>query len=265
MMCAIVKTKAHKIKMKTVKPKQTERIQKILAQAGLGSRREIERWIDAGRITVDGKVAKLGDSITQTAKVCVDGHPMKIRPSNLTRVILYHKPAREICTRSDPEGRPTVFAKLPQLANSRWVMVGRLDFNTSGLLLFTNNGELANRLMHPSQQIEREYAVRALGQLSHESKARLLKGVELEDGFAKLEAIEDAGGEGSNTWYHVVLKEGRNREVRRLFEIQGLTVSRLIRIRFGILSLPRFLARGRWEELDSSAVQKLCRSVGITA
>jgi len=250
--------------MRPVKQKKQERLQKVLAQAGLGSRREIERWIETGRVKVNGKIAQLGDTVPTHAKISVDGKPVRLSSRESTRVILYHKPAREICSRSDPEGRPTVFDHLPRLRSGRWVMVGRLDFNTSGLLLFTTNGELANRLMHPSQEVEREYAVRTLGQLSKEARQNLLKGIELEDGVAKLERIEDAGGEGANNWYHVVLKEGRNREVRRLFESQGLTVSRLIRVRYGYLSLPRYLSRGRWEELKPYGVKKLCETVGLS-
>ena len=239
----------------------TEKIQKILAAAGLGSRRELEKWIQQGRITVDGNTAKLGDRITTDAKVYVDGREIQLIKSHAkkTRVLLYHKPEGEICSRSDPEKRPTVFDRLPMLRNGRWITVGRLDFNTSGLLLLTNDGELANRLMHPSAEIEREYAVRIQGEVSPAVIKKLKKGVQLEDGLASFDQIIDGGGEGTNHWYHVVVKQGRNRLVRRLWESQDLRVSRLIRVRFGNMTLPRFLRRGRWEELELDDIQELQR------
>jgi len=228
-----------------------ERIQKVLAAAGLGSRREIETWIAAGRVTINGRPAKLGDRIRESDRVSVDGRPVKALErvgEARHRVILYHKPEGELTTRKDPEGRPTVFEALPRLRGSRWVSVGRLDTNTSGLLIFTNDGALANKLMHPSSEIEREYAVRVLGKVTDEQLALLQRGVKLEDGMAKFDDIREAGGEGANHWYHVVLREGRNREVRRLWEAIGLTVSRLIRVRFGDLALPRDLPRGSWRD-----------------
>ena len=242
-----------------------EKIQKVLANLGLASRRQIEQWISAGRISVDGKVAKLGDRVTNRAKISVDGRLVKIIPSKslVIQVILYHKPIGEVCTRSDEKNRKNVFANLPVLQNARWIMVGRLDINTSGLLLFTNNGELANRLMHPSSQIEREYAVRALGKVDKNILDRLLREVQLEDGEAHFDKIKYIGGQGANQWYHVVLHEGRNREVRRLWESQGVTVSRLSRVRFGDIILPRSLRRGQWMELSRQAVEKLLRKVGL--
>ena len=228
-----------------------ERIQKVLAAAGLGSRREIETWISAGRVTINGRPAKLGDRISDTDRVNVDGKPVKALEragETRRRIILYHKPEGELTTRKDPEGRPTVFEALPRLRGSRWVSVGRLDTNTSGLLIFTNDGALANKLMHPSSEIEREYAVRVLGKVTDEQLTLLKRGVRLEDGMAAFDDIQEAGGEGANHWYHVTLKEGRNREVRRLWEAVGVTVSRLIRVRFGALALPRDLPRGTWRD-----------------
>ena len=237
-----------------------ERIQKVLAAAGLGSRREIEGWITAGRVSINGKPAKLGDRLGPADRVSVDGRPVKaLERSGETRrrIILYHKPEGELTTRKDPEGRPTVFEALPRLRGSRWVSVGRLDTNTSGLLIFTNDGALANKLMHPSSEIEREYAVRVLGKVSDEQIALLQRGVKLEDGMAKFDEIREAGGEGANHWYHVTLKEGRNREVRRLWEAVGLTVSRLIRVRFGELALPRDLPRGSWRDATEEETRAL--------
>lgn len=237
----------------------SEKIQKVLANAGLGSRRQIENWLREGRIVVNGNIAKLGDRITTEDKIRVDGREVNLVKSaaKKTRVLLYHKPEGEICSRSDPENRPTVFDHLPLLRNSRWICVGRLDFNTSGVLLLTNDGELANRLMHPSSQIEREYAVRIQGAVTPAMIKTLKKGVKLEDGYAHFEKIVDAGGEGTNHWYHVLVKEGRNRLVRRLWETQGVKVSRLIRIRFGSITLPRLLKRGKWSELNNNEVQEL--------
>jgi 23S rRNA pseudouridine2605 synthase len=238
----------------------SEKIQKVLANAGLGSRREIEGWLREKRISVNGVPAKLGDRIVGNEKVFVDGREVKLIKSKTkkTRVLLYHKPEGEICSRSDPEGRPTVFDHLPLLRNGRWITVGRLDFNTSGILLLTNDGELANKLMHPSSEIEREYATRVQGEVSQAVIKKLKKGVKLEDGYAHFDEIKDAGGEGTNHWYHVLVKEGRNRLVRRLWESQdNLKVSRLIRIRFGNLTLPRGLRRGMWTELELPEVQQL--------
>lgn len=237
----------------------SEKIQKILANAGLGSRRQIEGWLSEGRIIVNGEIAKLGDRMTPDAKVRIDGREVKLikSASQKTRVLLYHKPEGEICSRSDPEGRPTIFDHLPMLRNGRWISVGRLDFNTSGLLLLTNDGELANRLMHPSSEIEREYAVRVQGEVTPAMLKQLKKGVKLDDGIAHFETITDAGGEGTNHWYHVMVKEGRNRVVRRLWESQGVKVSRLIRVRFGDITLPRMLRKGRWAELEPSEINIL--------
>ena len=237
----------------------SEKIQKILANAGLGSRREIESWIEMGRITVNGKVATIGDRMTYRDHVCVDGREIKLVKSKnqKARVLLYHKPEGEICTRNDPEGRRTIFESLPIIRNSRWICVGRLDFNTSGLLLITNDGELANNLMHPSSQIEREYAVRVRGDIDASVLKKLTKGVMLEDGMAHFEHIVEAGGTGTNHWYHVVVKEGRNRLVRRIWEALDFTVSRLIRIRFGPIYLPSSLRSGRHMELTEDEVTQL--------
>ncbi len=237
----------------------SEKIQKVLANAGLGSRRQIEEWIREGRVSVNGAVATLGDRMVADDHVRVDGQDIRLNKSTTQkcRVILYHKPEGEICSRSDPEGRTTIFDHLPPLRNGRWISVGRLDYKTSGVLLLTNNGELANQLMHPSSEIEREYAVRVQGQVTSDMLLRLRKGVRLEDGPAHFEEIVDGGGEGTNHWYHVLVKEGRNRMVRRLWESQGVVVSRLIRIRFGNINLPRALRRGRWTELTMDQIDEL--------
>jgi 23S rRNA pseudouridine2605 synthase len=237
----------------------TEKLQKVLARAGLGSRREIEKWISDGRVYVNGQAAKLGDRIALTDRVQVSGRVIQIKPNYPVkpRVLMYHKPEGEICTRHDPEGRPTVFDKLPVLRGQRWVAIGRLDINTSGLLLFTNNGELAHQLLHPSSEIEREYAVRVLGVVDDKIIRQLKKGVELEDGMAAFSEVVDAGGTGANHWYHVILKEGRHREARRLWESQGVTVSRLIRIRFGNVTLPRLLRPGRSADLEEAQIKLL--------
>jgi 23S rRNA pseudouridine2605 synthase len=243
----------------------SEKLQKVLARAGLGSRREIETWIAAGRVSVDGSRASLGDRIEGTEVVRVDGHviPKWELSGGRRRVLVYNKPEGEVTTREDPQGRPTVFDHLPLLRHGRWVAVGRLDVNTMGLLLLTNDGELAHRLMHPSFEVEREYAVRVLGEVPKDTLERLRKGVELEDGSARFDRIADAGGEGVNHWFHVTLREGRNREVRRLWESQGVTVSRLIRLRYGAVNLPRGLRRGRWEELMPAHAQALARAAGL--
>jgi 23S rRNA pseudouridine2605 synthase len=237
----------------------SEKIQKILARAGLGSRREIEKWIESGRVSVNGKLAHIGDRITYHDKVCVDNREIKLIKSQnqKSRVLIYHKPEGEMCTRTDPENRPTIFDRLPLIRNSRWISIGRLDFNTSGLLLITNDGDLANALMHPSSNIEREYAVRIKGDVNPDMIAKLQKGIPLEDGMARFATITDAGGTGSNHWYHVVVKEGRNRLVRRLWEALGLTVSRLIRIRFGPVYLPAGLRRGHHVELSEDEIAEL--------
>ena len=246
----------------------TEKLQKLLAATGIGSRREIESWISAGRVVVDGQAAHLGQRVTEHASVYVDGKRMILpsisQASRERQVLMYHKPEGEMCTRDDPEGRRTVFASLPRLQEGRWILVGRLDINTTGLLLVTNDGELANRLMHPSSQIEREYAVRVLGDATPEILAQLTEGVLLDDGIAKFQRIIDAGGQGANHWYHVVVTEGRNREVRRLWESQGLKVSRLIRVRFGCIALPRAVHQGKWERLEDATVKQLVESVQLT-
>ncbi len=237
----------------------SEKVQKILANAGIGSRRQIEGWIQEGRITVNGRLATIGDRMTYHDIVCVDGREIKLIKSKnqKTRVLLYHKPEGEMCTRHDPEGRPTIFERLPLIRNSRWICVGRLDLNTSGLLLITNDGELANQLMHPSSQIEREYAVRIRGEVTPEMIRKFKKGIRLDDGMAKFEEMTEAGGTGSNHWYHVVVKEGRNRLVRRLWESQGFTVSRLIRIRFGNVYLSSGLRQGKHIELTDDEIIQL--------
>ena len=237
----------------------SEKIQKVLANAGVGSRRQIEAWIQEGRIAVNGRTAVIGDRMTYHDKVSVDGREIKLIKSHnqKSRVLLYHKPEGEMCTRNDPEGRPTIFESLPIIRNSRWICIGRLDFNTSGLLLITNDGELANQLMHPSSEIEREYAVRIRGDVTGDILEKLEKGVRLEDGIARFNTIIDAGGNGTNRWYHVTVKEGRNRLVRRLWEALGLSVSRLIRIRFGPVVLPSGLKRGRHTELTEDEVSEL--------
>ena len=229
----------------------SEKLQKVLARAGQGSRREMEAVISSGRISVDGNVAYLGDRVEGTELIRIDGHIVKIAQTDEQpcRVLVYNKPEGEMCTRKDPEGRPTVFDRLPPIDGSRWVAVGRLDINTSGMLLFTNDGELANRLMHPSHEVEREYAVRVFGEINEAMLQTLRHGVKLEDGMAKFNKISYKGGEGRNHWFHVVLTEGRNREVRRLWESQGVQVSRLIRVRYGDLPMERRLPLGGWIEL----------------
>jgi 23S rRNA pseudouridine2605 synthase len=242
-----------------------ERIQKVLAQVGLGSRREVEEWIKEGRITLNGQRAKLGDRCQPNDRITVNGRPIDLgkRSESTTRVLLYHKPSGEVVSRRDPEGRPVIFTQLPKPARGRWVAIGRLDINTQGLLLVTTNGELANRLMHPSRQIERQYAVRVLGAVDDKMLDRLAHGVMLEDGPAHFEAIQSAGGEGVNKWFHVTLREGRNRIVRRLWESQGIVVSRLIRIRFAHLELPPHLKAGSCLELPPEQVAVLMESVGL--
>lgn len=242
----------------------TERLQKLLARLGHGSRREIERWIEEGLVTVNGQVAKLGDQAGPDDKVAIRGRLVPLDATPKPRVIAYHKPDGELSTRKDPEGRPTVFEHLPRLKNGRWVSVGRLDYNTSGLLLFTSDGELASKLMHPSTEVEREYAVRILGEVSQDVLKQLLNGVELEDGLARFETLKEAGGTGANHWYHVTLREGRNREVRRLWEAVGLTVSRLTRVRYGPVSLDRSLRAGRWRDLEPGEMGALYAAAGLS-
>ncbi len=241
-----------------VAPKK-QRIQKILAHLGVGSRRSIESMIAAGRVRVNGKLAVTGDKIDSHDIIKVDGqriyfpHAKAVHP----KVLLYHKPEGEICTRQDPEGRKTVYEQLPQLNNSRWISVGRLDINTSGLLLFTNDGELAEKMMHPRYEVEREYAVRVLGEVTEAILQQLRTGVSLADGPGKFDNIVFAGGDGANQWFHVILKEGRQREVRRLWEACGLQVSRLIRIRFGDIKLPRDLRQGHYRYLTQEEIKRI--------
>lgn len=232
-----------------------------MADAGHGSRREIEEWIVAGRISVNDETAHVGQRIGPEDKIRVNGRLVQLKAggARLPRVLLYHKPEGEIVSRDDPEGRPTVFEKLPRINNGRWIAVGRLDFNSCGLMLFTSSGELANQLMHPSYELEREYAVRVLGEPTPEVIEQLKAGVALEDGVARFNRILEAGGEGANRWYNVTLSEGRNREVRRMFEAVGLPVSRLMRVRYGPIQLPPGLKRGLWRELELPEVAALLK------
>jgi 23S rRNA pseudouridine2605 synthase len=245
----------------------SERIQKALATAGIASRRHIEQWIEEGRITVNGQPAQLGQKIDHNDRVRVDGKAVRLaRKEEPTRVLLYRKRVGELVTRDDPDGRRTIFRKLPELESGRWIAVGRLDINTSGLLLLTNSGELARRLTHPSFEISREYAVRVLGEMNEEIAERLVNGVELEDGparFDELAAGENEDGEGANQWYRVTLREGRNREVRRLFESQGLQVSRLIRVSYGPVELGRGIKTGGYREAQAAELDALLKAVGL--
>lgn len=244
----------------------SEKLQKILARSGLGSRREVESMILDGRISVNGVVATLGDRLEDlNALVRLDGHRVKIMPSSqvICRVLAYNKPEGELCTRNDPERRRTVFDRLPRIKDSRWIAVGRLDINTSGLLLFTTDGELANRLMHPKHQIQREYLVRVFGDVTESIVRRLVNGVELDDGKARFEDIMYAGGEGVNHSFYVVITEGRNREVRRLWESQGVTVSKLKRVRYGDIHLGKELPKGGWQELELEQVNYLRKLVEL--
>lgn len=241
-----------------------EKLQKVLARAGLGSRREMERAIVDGRVSVDGKVASLGDRVTADAKLKLDGKPVKASSlKTAARVLLYNKPEGEICSRKDPEGRRSVFDRLPRLQGERWVCVGRLDYNTTGLLLFTTDGELANKLMHPSTVIEREYLCRVMGSASEQNLQALVDGVQLEDGVARFSDIVDGGGEGINHWYYVVIMEGRNREVRRLWESQGLQVNRLKRVRYGSVFIPSKVKVGQWTELTPAEVADVYAMAGL--
>jgi 23S rRNA pseudouridine2605 synthase len=239
----------------------TEKIQKFLANLGLNSRRQIESMISEGRVTVDGELAHVGQRVEGTEDIRVDGQPIANEAQIQTKLLIYNKPEGLVCTRSDESGRPTVFEDLPPCDSGRWVMVGRLDINTTGLLLFTNDGELANQLMHPSRGLEREYAVRVYGKVDQTVLDRLIKGVYLDDGFANFESIKDAGGEGRNHWYRVVLKRGRNREVKRLWESQCMTVSRLIRIRYGSITLSNTLPVGKTRYATQAELQALLSSL----
>lgn len=240
------------------------KLHKVLAEAGLGSRRDMEELIIAGRVSVNGEPAHIGQRILPTDQVRINGKLIQRKVTKRPpRVLVYHKPAGEIVSTNDPEGRASVFDRLPTMRAAKWLAVGRLDFNTEGLLLFTTSGDLANRLMHPRYGIDREYAVRTLGELEEGMRQKLLAGVELEDGLAQFSKIADGGGEGVNKWYRVTIGEGRNREVRRMFEAVGLTVSRLIRTRYGSMTLPRGLKRGRWEEMEEHAVRDLLALSGL--
>jgi 23S rRNA pseudouridine2605 synthase len=244
-----------------------ERLQKWLASAGLGSRREIEGWIAAGRVTINGQPAVLGQKVTGTERIAIDGRQvrrMSRRHRTQPRVLIYHKPVGEICSRSDPQGRQTVFRSLPAVAGGRWIVVGRLDIDTSGLLLFTTDGALANALMHPSTALIREYAVRVRGTAEESALRELRAGIELDDGPGRFADITFEGGEGTNQWYRVSVAEGRNRIVRRLWEAVGHQVSRLIRVRFGPVELPRRLPRGRYREMKGRELDALYEAAGLT-
>lgn len=252
------------MKNKSQPAESAERLQKVLANAGFGSRREIERQIEAGEVSVNGQTAKLGDRVTPADTIYIGRTKVgawRLKKQE-TQVIVYNKPEGELVTRDDPEGRPTVFSRLPKLVGSRWIAVGRLDINTSGLMIFTTDGELANKLMHPSQRIEREYAVRVNGEVTEEKLQQLVNGVELDDGFARFEDIVESGGEGRNRWFHVVIMEGRNREVRRLWEAVDLKVNRLKRVRFGPLFLDSSLAIGRHRQLTEQELSDLRNATG---
>ena len=253
------------VKKTVAQPVAGEKLQKVLARAGLGSRRELERWIEEGRVSVNGRVAQLGDRVGERDRLAVDGESLEPVAVREARCILYHKPPGEVCSRKDPEGRRTVFERLPRLRGERWISIGRLDYNTSGLLLFTTDGELANALMHPSSNIEREYMVRVMGEVREDMVQRMLDGVMLEDGMARFTDIQEIGGEGINRWFCVVLMEGRNREVRRLWESQGLTVSRLKRVRYGNVFIPPKVKQGQWLELEHAEVKSLYRQANLVA
>jgi len=259
----------NKVEEPIVESPVDEKLQKVLARIGLGSRREMERAIVEGKVKVNGLVAKVGDRVTSKDKIEFDGRVVSslAKKEQGTRVILYNKPEGEICTRNDPEGRPSVFRKLPKLPIGRWISVGRLDFNTTGLLLFTTDGELANRLMHPASEIDREYLVRIQGNVDEEMIARLKQGVLLEDGVAKFSDVQQAPSEGEsgNQWFYCVVMEGRNREVRRLWESQDVRVSRLKRVRYGNIFIPSYVRMGQWVELNDNEVSELCETAGVDA
>jgi 23S rRNA pseudouridine2605 synthase len=245
-------------------PEPTQRLHKLLAMQGMGSRRDMEELIASGRVTVNGEIAKVGAGITQYDIVRVDSRPIRISfEAELPQILIYHKPEGEIVSQDDPEGRASVFDKLPRIKQGKWIAIGRLDMNTSGLLIFTNSGELANRFMHPRYEVEREYAVRIFGELTEGQLLQLTQGIELEDGPAAFDSISPQGGEGANHWYQVVIKEGRNREVRRLFEAFQLPVSRLMRVRFGPVNLPPRVKRGTMLKLEQKQVVELLEWAGL--
>ncbi len=248
----------------STKPVELQRLQKVLAAAGYGSRRQMETWIEGGRLSINDKIATLGDKVSDTDLIKLDGRIIHVNNKNKApRVLIYNKPEGEICTAKDPEGRPTVFSKLPKLKSERWIGVGRLDINSMGLMLFTNSGEIAHRLMHPSYEIEREYAVRVYGNVSQSILQELLDGIELDDGLAKFNSIKDGGGEGMNHWYHVCLSEGRNREVRRLWQARDIPVSRLMRVRYGPITMPRYLRIGHHAELTEKQIKPLLKIIKL--
>lgn len=242
-----------------------EKVQKVLARAGFGSRRELEEWIKQGRVKINGNVARIGDRVSKGDALLVDGK--KVNPNSavteMQRVLLYNKPEDEICSRKDPEGRTSVFDRLPKITHGRWVAIGRLDINTSGLLLFTTDGELANRLMHPSSNIDREYAVRVMGDVTQEVIDNMMKGVMIDDHLCRFTDIQYFAGEGANRWYHVVLMEGRNREVRKLWESQGIRVSRLKRVRYGPIFIPSKVKKGEFFELPKEEMALLYKAVNL--
>jgi 23S rRNA pseudouridine2605 synthase len=246
-------------------PEPAERVQKALARMGYGSRREIERLIEQGKIRINGQVANLGDHVHPGDKINIGARRTVIRKDvKRVRVLIYNKPEGEVCTRKDEQGRRTVFESIGDIRDGRWICIGRLDINSQGLLLFTNYGELANYLMHPSNEIEREYAVRVNGQVTDDAVRKMLKGVEVDGELLKFDQVLDAGGQGSNHWYHVILREGKNREVRRLWQSQDIRVSRLIRVRYGSLQLPRNLKAGSKHELSLDEVKALFSDLGLT-
>lgn len=241
-----------------------ERIQKVLSNQGIGSRREIDKLLVEGRIKVNGKQSKPGDQIKGSEKITIDDKPVRLsRHIIKPKLLMFHKPLGLVSTRSDPQGRPTIFSQLPGLKQGRWIGIGRLDINTSGLLLFTTHGELANRLMHPSFELEREYAVRVRGDITPEKIRSLTSGIELEDGMAHFDQVIDAGGQGTNHWYHVILREGKNREVRRLWQAVDVEISRLIRVRYHQFNLPKWLKPGKSRFFDDEVVQRLYTSLKL--